>query len=576
VLEQQARLPDYLQSPMKLATLGFDLLGCLHTGRLFHSRPAPVRARQLAKWKSSEFAFHRDLMRYYESLVAFALYSRSPARTSDVASSTIPAQQLDTSHPPANSQPELQCEIAVIGSGPGGAITASLLAEAGRNVLLIEEGPSLSLESCNPFSLEEMLTKYRNGGQTVALGKNKIAFVEGRCVGGGSEINSGLYHRTPPEVLESWRTQYQVEALDEQALAPHFLACERDLSVSLSPNAHPAASLKLQQGAARLGWSSVEVPRWYRYAQSDDQRGARQSMSKALIPRFLKAGGRLLPSTRVWKISRSNGKWSIQARNSAGELRIQVESLFVCAGAVQSPALLRRSGITKNIGNSLQLHPTIKLAARFSDNVNSQDMGVPVHQVKEFAPRLSLGCSVSSPPYLALGMLDNPQSLVALPGAWPNMANYYAMITPEGRGTVRPVPMFRDALVRYQLTENDRRNLADGLRKLTELIFEAGAVHVSPALPNSQPLVTRDDLKKLPDVLPNGLANLMTIHLFSSCPMGEDQSKCAVDSFGRVHGFTNLFVSDASILCSAPGVNPQGTIMALARRNALHFLNQKK
>ena len=79
-------------------------------------------------------------------------------------------------------------------------------------------------------------------------------------------------------------------------------------------------------------------------------------------------------------------------------------------------------------------------------------------------------------------------------------------------------------------------------------------------------------LEKLPEILPDGLASLMTIHLFSSCPMGEDQSKCAADSFGRVHGFKNLFINDASLLCTAPGVNPQGSIMALARRNALCFL----
>jgi choline dehydrogenase-like flavoprotein len=66
----------------------------------------------------------------------------------------------------------------------------------------------------------------------------------------------------------------------------------------------------------------------------------------------------------------------------------------------------------------------------------------------------------------------------------------------------------------------------------------------------------------------------MTIHLFSSCPMGEDQSKCATNSFGRVHGFKNLFVNDASLLCTAPGVNPQGSIIALARRNALKFLGK--
>ncbi|OQB91089.1 MAG: Cholesterol oxidase precursor [Verrucomicrobia bacterium ADurb.Bin118] len=64
----------------------------------------------------------------------------------------------------------------------------------------------------------------------------------------------------------------------------------------------------------------------------------------------------------------------------------------------------------------------------------------------------------------------------------------------------------------------------------------------------------------------------MTIHLFSSCPMGEDRKRCATDSFGRLHGFTNLRINDASLLCTAPGVNPQGTIMALARRNVLQFL----
>jgi choline dehydrogenase-like flavoprotein len=66
----------------------------------------------------------------------------------------------------------------------------------------------------------------------------------------------------------------------------------------------------------------------------------------------------------------------------------------------------------------------------------------------------------------------------------------------------------------------------------------------------------------------------MTIHLFSSCPMGERRESCATDSFGRVHGMQDLYIADASILCDAPGVNPQGTIMALARRNALHFLGK--
>jgi choline dehydrogenase-like flavoprotein len=64
----------------------------------------------------------------------------------------------------------------------------------------------------------------------------------------------------------------------------------------------------------------------------------------------------------------------------------------------------------------------------------------------------------------------------------------------------------------------------------------------------------------------------MTIHLFGSCPMGEDRSRCAANSFGKVYGPRNLYIADASLLCGPPGVNPQGSVMAIARRNVLNFL----
>ncbi len=137
------------------------------------------------------------------------------------------------------------------------------------------------------------------------------------------------------------------------------------------------------------------------------------------------------------------------------------------------------------------------------------------------------------------------------------------------------LPGIRDPLVRYNLTESDRRDLGEALRKLCEALFESGASQLYPAVTGSAALKDRDDLGQLPNALPTGMGNLMTIHLFSSCPMGENQSKCAADSFGRVHGFKNLFVNDASLLCTAPGVNPQGSIMALARRNTLHFLGER-
>src|SRR6266705_1951617 len=80
VLRQHAQMPDYLRAPMLAVTIGFDLLGIMRTGHLLHSRPAAVRAKQIAAWKNSRLSIQRDLIRYYESLATLALYSREAQR----------------------------------------------------------------------------------------------------------------------------------------------------------------------------------------------------------------------------------------------------------------------------------------------------------------------------------------------------------------------------------------------------------------------------------------------------------------------------------------------------------------
>jgi choline dehydrogenase-like flavoprotein len=461
----------------------------------------------------------------------------------------------------------IRAEVVVLGSGPGGAITACLLAEAGRSVLLLEEGPASSQDPCPPFSMAEMTGKYRHGGVTAAMGKPPVAYVEARCVGGGSEINSGLYHRTPPEVLEEWRREYRVEALRDEDLAPHFEAIERDLGVGVHPDGGGPASLRLESGARALGWKCQEVPRWFG-ADVPGGPPIRRSMTRTYIPRFLRAGGRLLAGVRALRVARSGKGWRVIASPSgAGNRRLQIdaEALFVACGAVQTPALLRRSGFGGPIGRTLGFHPTLKVVATFPEPVNRPGMGVGVHQVKEFAPSMTFGCSVSAPPYLALALLDAPDALRGLRDRWPFMAVYYAMIR-GGRGTVRPLPFFDDPWVRQTLSLADLSQLSDALKRLCQCLLAAGATSLVTPI-SSEPGAP---LESLEQVL-RRRGSLMTVHLFSSCPMGEDASRCPVDSFGRVRGADNLFVADASLLCSAPGVNPQGTLMALARRNALRF-----
>ena len=463
----------------------------------------------------------------------------------------------------------------MVGSGPGGAVTACTLAEAGRDVLLVEEGPFLPLESCSPFSIDEMTQKYRHGGLTVALGRAKVAYVEGRCVGGGSEINSGIYHRIPTPVLQQWRDELGVVDLDANSLREYYEACERDVGVARVPGGKTsAASKRLHEGATRLGWHALEVPRCYRYLPGSDDAiptGTKQSMTKTYVPRALQAGCRLVCDTRVRRLRRMGQRWLV--RTTRGD--IEADTVFVAGGAIQTPALLRRSGITRNIGDSLQMHPTIKVVARFPHVVSDAAMPVPVHQVKEFAPQLTFGCSISSRPYLALALLDHADG-ARLEREPAKAAVYYVMVSGDSRGRVRTLPLCADPLVRYRMMPRDLALLAKGLRDLCRLLFEAGATELYPALPGVAPLRSPRDLARLPDTIAAGRSNLMTIHLFSSCPMGEDRRVAATDSFGRVHDCENLHVADASLLCSSPGVNPQGGIMAIARRNAVAFVQRTR
>lgn len=465
--------------------------------------------------------------------------------------------------------------IAVIGSGPGGAITAARLSEAGHHVLLVEEGAHLPLGSAPHFSLDEISQKYRNGGVTVGLGNAKVAYVEGRVVGGGSEVNRGMYHRIHSETLEEWRRSHRVDALSPDDLTPHFDACEDITRVSDLPGEPPMTSMKLHDGAQKLGWESRQVPRLVQYEKTGDGQliGHKESMSATWVPRFLAAGGTLLADTRVNRFKQHSGKWHVDATTKSGQpLTILADRLFLACGSIHTPALLRRSGIKRNIGDSLRFHPMLKVVAQFREEINQLGVPDPVHQVVEFDPKFSLGSSMSLKPLLALSMFDHPDHMHEVEHNWKQMGIYYTQ-TVGGCASVRNVPWFRDPLVRVKMTESDLRDVAEGLRHLCQALLASGAIAIYPGIAGSAVIRSQADIDRLPDVLPPDKANLSTLHLFSSCPMGEDRGRCATDSFGNAFGVDRLHIADASLLCGPTVVNPQGTVMAVAHRNVQHFLN---
>ena len=150
----------------------------------------------------------------------------------------------------------------VVGSGAGGAVTAAYLAEAGESVLVVEEGPGVDRDETQQFSIEQMRSQYRNSGTTAMFGNYLLNYAEGCCLGGSTEINSGLYHLPDERLLDRWREEFGIFDLTIESLGEVTPDIEATLGISLQEEVTDGASLRLRDGAAALGWDCQEVPRW--------------------------------------------------------------------------------------------------------------------------------------------------------------------------------------------------------------------------------------------------------------------------------------------------------------------------
>src|SRR5258705_97458 len=199
-------------------------------------------------------------------------------------------------------------------------------------------------------------------------------------------------------------------------------------------------------------------------------------MSRSVLRQAEAAGARVLAGSRVLLLPRRQGRVEGAVASVTGPdgtdqvVRIEADQVFVCAGPTETPALLQRSGIRYHVGNTLRIHPYLKVAARFREVIDAEASVLPLLQVKEFGPDLSLGGAYFTRGHLAMTLSEN----------WP--------------------------VARGEMAHH--RHFAQ--------------------------------------------------------------------YYGRVYGYRNLRINDASMLPDSPGVNPQATVMAMARRNALQYAREAR
>ncbi|EWT03388.1 oxidoreductase [Intrasporangium oryzae NRRL B-24470] len=546
-----------------------------------------AKAAQRGERWSADIATHRRL------LVAPAPLSPSASRLRVRARESAATAEDPRSHQsrngvirPGAEMPSLvECDVVVVGSGAGGGVVAAELAEAGLSVVVLEEGEHHSTESFTTSTLRALQTLYREGGAMTTLGRAPIGYAEGRCVGGGTVVNGGMAFRASESTLSRWATTSGDRTLAGHGLDAHYERVERFLSVGLpDPGSIGRDQDLLRLGAERLGWRVVDDRRNHVHCGGCNvctwgcPTGAKQSTLVSYLPRALAFGATVWAGCRVDRVLMT-GKQAVGVRGhvsgDAGRARVfeaRARHVVVCAGAIQTAALLLRSGVqppSGQLGRNLSVHPGAGVAAVFDEVVEGWKGAHQSLQVREFERDGIILAAVNLPPSLVARSLP-------LDGAplGETMTRYNQIVTAgvlvEDTGTGRVRALGRSgAAVTYPVAPADAGRVASGLLRLSEALLAAGAHTVHLPIRGQQPLQSREDVRRAsalrfraPDM------DLSTVHLMGTARIGTDPLWAVCDPYGAVHDARGLSVADASLFPGAVGVNPMLTIMALATRVA--------
>ncbi|HVP88330.1 MAG TPA: GMC family oxidoreductase [Casimicrobiaceae bacterium] len=493
----------------------------------------------------------------------------------------------------------IEADVAIVGTGAGGGTAAEILANAGLNVVMIEEGP---LATSSDFQMRES-EAYPELYQESAARKTKdkaINILQGRCVGGGTTVNWTSIFRTPLSTLEYWAREFGLEGFSAADLAPWFEQREQRqnaISWPVVPNENNDA---LRRGVQALGFSVGAIRRNVKgcwnigYCGMGCPTNAKQSMLVTTIPGALARGATLLTRTRAWKFEHANGRVSsleclgLDAHGTDPTLRrirIRAKTFIAAGGAIGTPALLKRSktpdpnGI---VGKRTFLHPSLVSAALMPERIDGFSGAPQTIYSDQFlepgSPDGPIGFKLEAAPlHPVLGSTTlagfgqaHARWMHALPYAHCAIAlmrDGFHRESPGGSVELRSdgTPVLDYPLNDY-LLEGARRALAT----MAEIQFAAGAKEVMPVRPAGLSYTSWRDAREAIAALPLGpsTATVVSAHVMGGCPLGPDPRRAVVDPSGRYRELENLYVVDGSIFPTSIGANPQLSIYAIAAKLA--------
>lgn len=485
---------------------------------------------------------------------------------------------------------ELDCDVVVIGSGSGGAVAATVLAEAGQRVIVLEDGAHVEpTEYGRMRPSESMRHIWRDGGTTMAVGLGDSPMINvtmGRCVGGSSVLTGGVCFRTPDFVLDEWAKKLGLEDLAPDRMAPYFEEVEEAVHVEEVPaSMRSLSTLRFAQGIERMG---LECKPMRRNTRDCDGCGrcnfgcphqSKMSVDIAFLPRAVKAGATIVSDARVERVL-THGMRAVgvagrvrngPGRKPKGELTVHAKRVVCATGAWSSPALLRRTGIGKQsgqLGKNMTLHPAFRVMARFDEPIEGWKGALQSMFCDAYEHDRILFNSLFVPPGVLAGVMPGiGPAFLERAKAVPNLAIFGGMIHDDSGGEIHN--LLGRTVATYRMSRIDRSLIPRILRTMGTAFFEGGAREIFLPILGQVAGLDADQFRALDlEAIPPRKIECSSQHPLGTTRMGITPWHSVVDPDGQTWELEELFVADGGIMPTSLGVNPQISIMTMAMRIA--------